>query len=102
MGPRQPSGRGAALPPIPETKATTMTNPVTTFADRHIGPSLADRRAMLATLGVPSVETLIAQAVPKSIRLNPPLALPAPAGEADALVELASKMGANRVLKSFI
>lgn len=79
-----------------------MTIPVTTFADRHIGPDTADRRAMLAALGVPSVETLIAQAVPKSIRLNRPLDLPAPASESDALVELASKMGANRVLKSFI
>ena len=60
-----------------------MTNPVTTFADRHIGPNLADKRAMLATLGVPSVETLIAQAVPKSIRLGRPLDLPEPASEAD-------------------
>ena len=59
-----------------------MTNPVTTFADRHIGPNLADRRAMLAALGVPSVETLIAQAVPKSIRLDRPLDLPEPASEA--------------------
>ena len=73
-----------------------------TFAARHIGPGLADTRAMLAALGVPSLETLIAQAVPKSIRLDRPLDLPAPASEADALAELAAKMGANTVLKSFI
>ena len=79
-----------------------MTNPITTFADRHIGPNLADKRAMLATLGVPSVETLIAQAVPKSIRLDRPLDLPEPASEAAALAELAAKMSANQVLKSFI
>jgi glycine dehydrogenase len=79
-----------------------MTNPVTTFADRHIGPNLADKRAMLATLGVPSVETLIAQAVPKSIRLGRPLDLPEPASEAAALGELSAKMSANQVLKSFI
>lgn len=79
-----------------------MTNPVTTFADRHIGPDVADRRAMLAMLGVPSLETLVAQAVPRSIRLERALDLPAPASEADALAELAAKMGANRVLKSFI
>ena len=79
-----------------------MTNPITTFADRHIGPNLADKRAMLAALGVPSVETLIAQAVPKSIRLGRPLDLPAPASEAAALAELAAKMSANKVLKSFV
>jgi glycine dehydrogenase len=79
-----------------------MTNPVTTFADRHIGPGLADRRAMLAALGLPSIETLISQAVPKSIRLERPLDLPAPASEAEALAELSAKMAANTVLKSFI
>ena len=79
-----------------------MTNPITTFADRHIGPNLADKRAMLATLGVPSVETLIAQAVPKSIRLGRPLDLPEPASEAAALAELAAKMSANKVMKSFV
>jgi len=72
------------------------------FADRHIGPGQQDRRAMLAMLGVPSVETLVAQAVPKSIRLDRPLDLPEPAGEAEALAELAGMMGQNRVLKSFI
>ncbi|TKB14957.1 MAG: glycine dehydrogenase (aminomethyl-transferring), partial [Mesorhizobium sp.] len=57
---------------------------------------------MLATIGVPSVETLISQAVPKSIRLDRPLALPAPASEAEALTELAATMAKNKVLKSFI
>ncbi|TIX76080.1 MAG: glycine dehydrogenase (aminomethyl-transferring), partial [Mesorhizobium sp.] len=65
------------------------------FSARHIGPGLNDVRAMLATIGVPSVETLISQAVPKSIRLDRPLALPAPASEA-------ATMAKNTVLKSFI
>ena len=72
------------------------------FSARHIGPNLADTRAMLAVVGVPSIETLITQAVPKSIRLDRPLALPEPATEAEALAELAAKMSANKVLKSFI
>ena len=72
------------------------------FASRHIGPSPADVRAMLTTLGVPSVETLITQAVPGSIRLERALDLPAPASEADALAELGAKMNRNIVLKSFI
>jgi glycine dehydrogenase len=72
------------------------------FASRHIGPRTADQRAMLAALGVPSLETLIAQAVPKSIRLERPLDLPAPASEAEALAELSAKMAKNTVMKSFI
>ena len=79
-----------------------MTASTYSFPVRHIGPNLADARAMLAVVGVPSIETLISQAVPKSIRLDRPLALPAPATEAEALAELAAKMDANVVLKSFI
>ncbi|MBU2145159.1 MAG: aminomethyl-transferring glycine dehydrogenase [Alphaproteobacteria bacterium] len=79
-----------------------MTTSTYSFANRHIGPSLTDTRAMLATVGVPSIETLISQAVPKSIRLDRPLALPEPASESAALAELAAKMDENVVLKSFI
>ena len=56
-----------------------MTAAAHPFSARHIGPGVTDVRAMLTTLGVPSVETLISQAVPKSIRLDRPLDLPAPA-----------------------
>jgi glycine dehydrogenase len=79
-----------------------MTASTYNFANRHIGPNHADTRAMLAVIGVPSIETLISQAVPKSIRLDRPLALPEPATEAAALAELAAKMDDNIVLKSFI
>ncbi|MCF6120367.1 aminomethyl-transferring glycine dehydrogenase [Mesorhizobium muleiense] len=79
-----------------------MTAAPYSFSARHIGPGLNDVRAMLATIGVPSVETLISQAVPKSIRLDRPLALPAPASEAEALAELSATMAKNTVLKSFI
>ncbi|MCC2687933.1 MAG: gcvP [Rhizobiaceae bacterium] len=72
------------------------------FSGRHIGPGPNDARAMLATLGVPSLETLISQTVPRSIRLDRSLALPGAATEAQALAELAEKMGRNHVLKSFI
>ena len=72
------------------------------FADRHIGPSLQGSRAMLAAVGIPSLETLITQAVPKSIRLERPLAIPEAVNEAEALAELAQKMGENKTLRSFI
>ncbi|TPI49501.1 aminomethyl-transferring glycine dehydrogenase [Mesorhizobium sp. B3-1-7] len=79
-----------------------MTAALTPFSARHIGPGVNDVRAMLAVLGVPSVETLISQAVPRSIRLDQPLNLPAPASEAEALAELSAIMAKNTVLKSFI
>jgi glycine dehydrogenase len=72
------------------------------FADRHIGPCPAETRAMLAALGIPSIDTLIAQTVPKSIRLDRPLALPDPVGEAEALAELGAIMSRNVVARSFI
>ncbi|MBZ9987063.1 aminomethyl-transferring glycine dehydrogenase [Mesorhizobium sp. BH1-1-5] len=79
-----------------------MTAALTPFSARHIGPGVNDVRAMLAVIGVPSVETLISQAVPRSIRLDLPLNLPAPASEAEALAELSAIMAKNTVLKSFI
>jgi glycine dehydrogenase len=72
------------------------------FVSRHIGPRTRDERDMLKTLGVTSVETLISQAVPRSIRLDRPLNLPAAASEAEALGELSAIMAGNKVLKSFL
>ena len=36
-----------------------MSAALTPFSARHIGPDVNDVRAMLAVIGVPSVETLI-------------------------------------------
>ncbi|MFC3725710.1 aminomethyl-transferring glycine dehydrogenase [Neoaquamicrobium sediminum] len=72
------------------------------FHDRHIGPDTGDIDAMLARIGVPSVEALIDQAVPKSIRLDRALDLPAAASEAEALAALSAIMSRNIVMKSFI
>ena len=47
-----------------------MTISTYNFAARHIGPRAEDTRSILAAIGVPSIETLISQAVPKSIRLG--------------------------------
>jgi glycine dehydrogenase len=72
------------------------------FVSRHIGPRARDEREMLKALSVTSVETLISQTVPKSIRLERPLDLPPAASEAEALAELSGIMAENRVLKSFV
>jgi len=79
-----------------------MTQQVLPFVARHIGPRVEDERAMLAALGLPSMETLITQAVPASIRLNRALDLPAALSEHAALAELQEIMGRNAVKKSFI
>ncbi|TCD14219.1 aminomethyl-transferring glycine dehydrogenase [Oricola cellulosilytica] len=72
------------------------------FDRRHIGLSRDNVRAMLTTIGIPSVETLISETVPGNIRIKNPLALPKPASEQAALDELQTMMSRNTVMKSFI
>src|SRR5690606_34227235 len=99
---RRPHGRGRLQGPY-RLKDHAMSHDMKpSFIDRHVGPGADDARAMLAALGVPSLETLISQTVPQSIRLDRALDLPAPASEAEALAELSEKMNRNKVLKSFI
>jgi glycine dehydrogenase len=75
---------------------------VDTFSRRHIGPSSNDIEEMLKTVSAPSLDTLIDQTVPKSIRLKRPLALPAAMPEAELLGELKKIAAKNRVFTSFI
>ncbi len=56
------------------------------FAERHIGPSESDQRAMLATLGYDSLDAFIAAVVPADIRLRGSLKLPAAKSEQEANV----------------
>ena len=72
------------------------------FADRHIGPDANDVRDMLAQLGLRSVDELVAEALPASLRQKTPLELPAPRSEAEALEELRALAGRNQVWRSFI
>ena len=72
------------------------------FAARHNGPAPVDVRAMLTTIGVPSVETLINQTVPQSIRMSGELSLPSPADEHDALAKLEAVIDRNVEARSFI
>ena len=72
------------------------------FARRHIGTRADEETAMLAILGVPTLDALIAQTVPANIRSPGLLAVPAAASERDALAELATMMAKNQVLTSYI
>jgi glycine dehydrogenase len=72
------------------------------FTHRHVGPSEADIADMLETLGVSSLNELVDQTVPASIRLDGEIDLPEAVPEhllLDRLRELASR---NRVLRSYI
>ncbi len=58
------------------------------FVTRHIGPRPADLHRMLTTIGVDDMETLLAETVPATIRIDGELDLPSPRSEADVLAEL--------------
>jgi len=72
------------------------------FLARHLGPSAAEVAGMLSVLGLASLDELIDQAVPESIRLRQPLALPGPRREDRALADLAARARHNRVQRSLI
>ena len=72
------------------------------FAARHIGPSAADIGQMLGALAVSSLDALVDDAIPATIRLRKPLNLPAPSSEPEALAELKSIMAHNKACRSFI
>ncbi|PXX94623.1 aminomethyl-transferring glycine dehydrogenase, partial [Halomonas sp. LBP4] len=72
------------------------------FLQRHNGPNADDVAAMLATLDLDSMETLIERTVPADIRLDRALALDAPRSEAEALDYLKRLARQNKVFKSYI
>jgi len=91
---------------------------VVTFADRHIGPTDAAQRTMLAALGLDTpgadgalnpVEALMRQAVPASIYTGPssdspdaPSHIPSAASETEALAELRVLASRNTVNRPMI
>ena len=72
------------------------------FSERHIGPDAAEQGAMLAALGMKSLEELAERAVPASIRREAVLELPPARTEPEALRDLKDLAAQNRVMHSFI
>ena len=72
------------------------------FADRHIGPRAGDVATMLEAVGAQSLEELISQTVPGSIRMTEQLDLPTALSEAEALSALGEIASRNQVLTSMI
>jgi glycine dehydrogenase len=76
--------------------------PLDSFAKRHIGPRPDDLQAMLKEVGAASLEQLIDEAIPASIRLQAPLNLPPAESESEYLARLKTIARRNKVFRSFI
>lgn len=72
------------------------------FSLRHNNSNPKDLDAMLKTIGVNSLETLIDQTVPSKIRLTHELRLPNPKTEFEFLRDFKQIMGQNKIFKSHI
>ncbi len=72
------------------------------FVRRHIGPTADDQATMLAAVGAASVEELLAETVPASIRLDGMLDLAPPRLVDDVLDQLAGLAARNRPRTSLI
>ena len=91
-----------AAKPAATTRPAREKDRVDSFAHRHIGPNKVARAAMLAELGFENLDELIDATVPKNIRLDRPLDLPAAKSESEALEELRTLSKKNTVARSFI
>ncbi|WP_250459825.1 aminomethyl-transferring glycine dehydrogenase [Microbulbifer litoralis] len=72
------------------------------FIHRHIGPDSAQVEAMLARLGISSVDELIEKTVPAAIRKNDALDLADAINEEEALADLKSLAARNKIYRTFI
>ena len=83
-------------------KPNELLDPSDTFVHRHIGPRDADIDAMLAAIGADSLDALVDQAIPQSIRAAGPVDIGPARGEAELLAELKAEAGKNQVFRSHI
>ena len=72
------------------------------FVDRHIGPDQEEREAMLQTLGFASLQDMLHEIVPASIRRTEEMQLASGLTEHQVLHKLKQIASKNKVLKSFI
>lgn len=72
------------------------------FIARHIGPRADDEKAMLATLGLTTLEELSASVIPESIKGTSVLGLSDGQSEADALAAIKAIASKNQLFKTFI
>ncbi len=72
------------------------------FQSRHIGPRPGDVPGMLDTIGVSSLDALVDEIVPASIRLDRPLGLPPAEQEHEYLSRIRAIGATNEIFRSFI
>jgi glycine dehydrogenase len=72
------------------------------FARRHIGPSPRDIASMLESVGAKSLEALMAETLPSSIRQKAPLDLGTALSETEALAHMRQLAAQNQVFTSMI
>ncbi len=72
------------------------------FTARHIGPNASDTAEMLETIGVESLEDLIARTVPGAIRMKGDLQVPPPMSEAEYLRALKATSLRNQIFRNYI
>ena len=72
------------------------------FQHRHIGPSPHETAEMLAAIGAASLDELMAQTVPNSIRQTQPLDVGPALSETEALERMRAIASRNRVMTSLI
>ena len=73
-----------------------------TFVRRHIGPSPLDISAMLETVGAKSLDALMGETLPSSIRQKTPLNLGPSLSETEALAHMSELAARNQVFTSLI
>ncbi len=76
--------------------------PATNFSRRHIGPAPNEITAMLKVVGADSLEDLIAQTIPRSIRQQQPLICVPAHSETEALAKMRALATKNQVFTSLI
>ena len=106
--PRQPAH--PSVPPAPSAPVfvramrSSSMNPDNTgsFQSRHIGPRSHERDQMLAIIGSPSLDALMDEAIPSSIRLEEPPSALEPESEHAFLGRLRGVAHGNRPMRSLI
>jgi len=91
-------GAGSA----PQLSNRDLLMPADRFVKRHIGPRSHDVSAMLAEMGLDSLDELVEQAIPAAIRMDGLLNLDPPRSEQAVLEELRELAGRNKIYRSYI
>ena len=72
------------------------------FKNRHIGINEADKKKMLESIGLSSMDELINETIPSNIRLKAPLSLPKALSEQEYAEEIVRLAAQNQIYASYI